>query len=414
MASAVPGIADDWEYINDDTFSIHSLTSEGDAPEPSRASEAVCAVDSLGSLTDDPCHRPGSESPTPNDSNPSDTKTYPNSAQGIGKCYTNQTIVVRPVTLRRQPEAEVLKASNEDAFCKRTRGLTSLLSGLLSNPGLCGSTHSRLRISCEALRSQLDWILNTSCFSAKSELLTTLSELVRSLEHELLQIQKRLEMLYLDQTNPWPKNIDQIRVQLEGIITGIRSDFPVQSPLMLGPREISLTTNDKVHERSPTCITSGSGKNSWAHLRQELCALRDQIVACLGEIHSYEHHGIYDLSQRMKVISFDRSFKNTKELLERRLASTLRGPTDHEVRQLNPDTISSLSLQLKEVTDVLFNERCKMQTRRRRDGRYEYEKLYISASNMDTLTAVDETLISIFQSSSRRQARSLDEQLGSR
>ncbi|TRX91397.1 hypothetical protein FHL15_007621 [Xylaria flabelliformis] len=412
MASAVPGIADDWEYINDDTFSIHSLASEGDAPEPSRASEAVCAVDSPGSLTDDPGHRPRSESPTPNDSSPSDTKTHPNSAQGVGKCYTNQTIVIRPVTLRKQPEAEVLKASSEDALCKRIKGLTSQLSGLLSNPGLCGSTHSHLRITCEALRSQLDWTLNTSCFSALPEMLTTLSELVRSLEHELLQIQKRLEMLYLDQANEWPKNIDQLRVQLEAIITGIQSDFPVQSPLMLGPRRISLTTDYKANERPPTCITSGSGKNSWAHLRQELCALRDQIVACLGEIHSYEHHGIYDLCQRMKIIAFDRSFKNTKELLERRLASTLRGPTDHGVRQLNPDTISSLVLQLKEVTDVLFNERCKVQARRRRDGRYEYEKLFISAPNMDTLTVVDETLVSIFQSLSRKQARSVDEQLG--
>ncbi|KAI1737695.1 hypothetical protein F4680DRAFT_427632 [Xylaria scruposa] len=407
MASAVLGIADDWEYINDDTFSIHSLTSEGDAPEPSPGSEAVCAaVDSPDSLIDDPCHRPRTVGPTPDDSNPSDTKTDPNSAQGVGKHCTNQTIFIKPVAPRTQLKTEAPKSKSWDNLCKKIDVLVNLISGLLGNPVLCDPTHGRLRINCEALRSQLDWIKKTSCL----EQLTNLSEPVLSLELELRKIQFKLEMQLQDQTNEWPKNIEQLRIRVEGIVTVIQSDFPGQSPLMLGTRGISSTTNFTLQERPPTCIASGSGRNGWAHLRQELYALRDQIVACLGEIHSYDHHGVYDISQRLKIAALDRSFKNNKDILERRLVScALRGLTDHGIRQLNPDTISSLALQLKEVTDVLYNERSKVQARRRKDGRYEYEKLFISASSMDTLSAVDDTLAAILQPLSRRQARSFHE-----
>ncbi|KAI0550457.1 hypothetical protein F4679DRAFT_542473 [Xylaria curta] len=393
MASAVQGIADDWEYINDDTFSIHSLTSEGDAPEPSLGSEAVCVVD-IDSLTDDPCHRPRTESPTPDDSNPTDTKTDPNSAEGVGKLCTNQTNVVKPIAQWTQLKADAPKSGGWNALCKKIDMLVNLISELLGNPVLCDPLYGRLRINCEALRSQLDWIQNTSCFDQ----LTNLTELVLSLELELRKIQFKLEMLFVDHTNEWPKHIEKLRIRLEEIVTGIQSDFPTQSPLMLGSRGISSTINFKADERPPTCIASGSGKSGWDHLRQELSALRDQIVACLGEIHTYGHHGVYDLHQRLKIANLESSYKKNKELLEQRLVTySLRGATDHGVRQLNPDTISSLALQLKEVTDVLFSERSKVKARRHRNGRYVYETLVITASTMDTLSTVDDTLVGIFR-----------------
>ncbi|KAI1748386.1 hypothetical protein F4782DRAFT_550756 [Xylaria castorea] len=422
MATAVSSMADDWEYIDDDTYSIISLLSDDDAPEPSLDSEVVCSVDSL---TDDliyPCHRPRSESPTRNDSKPSDANTEPNSARTVGRCGTNQVDVVNPDTTRGKLKGKATNDGASDALCERIRSLIQLLDELLSSPGLRDQSHGlprHLRAACESLRSQLDWIRDMwhiYARQAKAELPISLSEWVDSLEVELLKIHSRLigpriqyssasYMSYVDEANEWYKTIKKLRIQMDGMITVIHSDFlNLRSPLMSESRGNSPITNRKAHERSLDCIASGSRKNSWSHLRRELYSLRDQIVACLGEIHSYGHHGFYDLDQYKKITRLTLSYKNTKGLLERllsnqesdRVPTVVPGLTNHEFCQLNPDTISSLVLQLKEVTDVLFLERSRVQTRRHRDGRSEnHGKLFISASSMDMLRTIDETLVSI-------------------
>ncbi|KAI0457376.1 hypothetical protein F5B21DRAFT_93123 [Xylaria acuta] len=420
MATAIPGMVDDWEYVDDDTFSVISLVSEDDSTEPSRGRSAVRSVTGL---TDDPTHpsyRPRPESPTPNDSQSSDTKREPNNAQAVGRCGASVVDVVEPGTKRVHLGGKATSDNGLHAVCERIGSLARMLDGILSGPLLRDQSDGsprHLRANCESLRSQLDWIQDKCRIYAQhpqAGLPIGFSDWMGILESELLKIQGRLNCPGMQYSyapaNDCYKKIEHLRTQMDEMITMKHNDFlKLRPPRMLVPRGNSPITNRKAYERTFNCIASGSRKNSLSHLRQELYTLRDQIVACLGEIHSCDHHGIYDPDQREKLATLTLSYKETKESLERMLSNRasdwmyVGGLTSYEFGQLNPDTISSLILQLREVTDVLFLERNKVQLRRR-DGRREYERLVIGASSMDTLRTIDETLVSILRLSTRELA----------
>ncbi|RYC55863.1 hypothetical protein CHU98_g10350 [Xylaria longipes] len=424
MDAAGSSIADDWEYVDDDTFSVTSLASEVDVPEPSRGQPAVRAVSSLADDPIYPSRRPRFESPTCNGSQPPYTDREPKDAQAVGRSGTNEAGVVEPGTPRVQLGEKITSDGDLDALCENIPSLIKLLRGILSSPCLRDQSYGiprQLKPTCESLRSQLDWIQDMWRIYAqhpKAKLPTGLSDWMDSLELELRRIQGRFaepttqhsiasKISYFDSADECHQKIETLRIRMDAIIRVAHSDFQkLRSPLTLAPRGSSPIPNRKTCERPPNCIAPLSKKTSVSHLRRELYTLRDHIVACLGEFHSCEHHGLYDPGQRNKITILTISYQKTKESLERMISNQVPdwagGLMSFEFRQLNPDTIRSLSLQLKEVTDLLFVERNKVQNLRRSDGRREYEKLVIDASNMDTLCTIDETLISILRHPTRK------------
>lgn len=150
-------------------------------------------------------------------------------------------------------------------------------------------------------------------------------------------------------------------------------------------------TNREISENPLNRTASGSKNDNLPHAHQEIYRLKDQIVACLGEIHSYQHHGFFDSDQCKKMAALTLSYKNSKDSLEQMLLN--QGPnwtyaivdsiTAFGFRQPNPDTISSLILQLKEVTEILFRERTKVQNRYRTCGYLNYENLMIDAKSRE-------------------------------
>jgi hypothetical protein len=178
---------------------------------------------------------------------------------------------------------------------------------------------------------------------------------------------------------------------------------------MLGPAEKDICTPNRRGYPRPYNRTSGN--HNLAHLRRELYTLKDQIVACLGEIHYCEHRGISGSSEQRKTMAaLTLNYKKTKEALERMLSnhgcdwidySVAGGLTYPEFCRLNTDTIRSLILQLKEVTDDLFLERCRAESVSRRNspsGISEDEELIkINSTTMNTLQTIEELLVSILQ-----------------
>ncbi|KAI1433889.1 hypothetical protein GGR50DRAFT_695634 [Xylaria sp. CBS 124048] len=146
------------------------------------------------------------------------------------------------------------------------------------------------------------------------------------------------------------------------------------------------------------------------YLRRVLYKLKGQIATLLDEIHSYVRHGIFNDSvqcENIKVLML--SYRSIKESLALILSNNESdwishapkgGLTYSEFCQLNPDTIRSLICQLKEVTDDLLLERCRVQALRYGndpDGFLHNEMLLIQESSLGMLRSIEEVLFSTLQ-----------------
>ncbi|KAI1338314.1 hypothetical protein F5Y15DRAFT_416960 [Xylariaceae sp. FL0016] len=170
---------------------------------------------------------------------------------------------------------------------------------------------------------------------------------------------------------------------------------------------------DRIQE--PTCdseprIGRMPPGSNLSHLRRELYALKDQISTCLDELHAHKRHGLSGESQEIvSVLGLMDSYGAIKSSLDVMLSnhasdwieySLAGGLTYPEFSRLNPDTMRSLNLQLKEVVDDLFLERSRVESIRYTndpDNLLEAEDLRVKQSDIDGLRTIEEVITSIFQ-----------------
>ncbi|KAI1079019.1 hypothetical protein F5B20DRAFT_189907 [Whalleya microplaca] len=141
------------------------------------------------------------------------------------------------------------------------------------------------------------------------------------------------------------------------------------------------------------------------HLRRELYALKDQLSACISEFTKQQKSSLLTSSDWVPLVH---SYRNILTSLGLMLSnhpsdwidySTAGGLTYAEFCRLNPDTIRSLNLQLKETADRLYVERNRVQSIRYMSHPDDFLSHEPSANetDMNTLRATEEVLVSILR-----------------
>ncbi|KAI0903268.1 hypothetical protein F4823DRAFT_568861 [Ustulina deusta] len=422
MATTAAGIPDDWEHVDDsDNFSVISLpTSEDDAPVPSRDRQVIAVVCKPSDNFVHPSPQPRSENLARSDAHPRDANKEPDRNQAIERCGMDMTDVVEPDTPQAQSREITANENDLDSIFATTVSLMNLMAVILSSPR---SHDIKVKSVLLTICAHLDRLRNILRKYAKlrkpenrpADLPVGLSERLGNLKSELLRMEETLNdpaaQTQASQANEYYEKFKSFSSQMDGLMAVIQSDYDDFYKLhfaVLASEDNSHTTSRRRHGRPLIRITPGN--NALAHLRRELYTLKDQIVACLGEMQSCEHHEISDnRDQRRNMTALTLSYQKTKESLDLMLSnhgsdwteySAAGGLTYQEFCRLNPDTIRSIILQLKEVTDDLFLERCRVQSLRYGndpDGIFQNEKLIINDSIINTLRATEELLISILQ-----------------
>ncbi|KAI0534684.1 hypothetical protein GGR58DRAFT_481910 [Xylaria digitata] len=419
MAATSASISDDWEHVDDeDSFSVISLSmSDDDTPKPPQNRPAISALSGPPDNLVRQSRRPPFQSLLQSDAHSREISKESEKDRTVERYGMDTTDVIEPDTPRAQPRAIVNNDSDFDFICATTSSLVKLISAMSS--GSCyGATDiktiyatlgSRLCRLQDILRG---YSKHRTPRNGPAELPVGLLDWLGRLELELLSIQETLNdpttQSQASQANDYYEKLEGFSSQMDGLMNVIQSDYEDFYTLNMPILEDSYTTDRRGHGRSFSRITSGN--NNLAHLRRELYTLRDQIVACLGEIRSCQQDGILSNQDQLETMkSLTLSYKKIKESLELMLSnhgsdwidySQAGGLTYPEFCHLNPDTIRSLILQLKEVADDLFLERSRVQSIRwgnDPDGILRDEKMIVEESSMNTLRTIEEVLVSILQ-----------------
>ncbi|KAI0108921.1 hypothetical protein GGR51DRAFT_513580 [Nemania sp. FL0031] len=423
------GIPDDWEHVDDsDSFSVISLpTSEDDIPDPFQdppATSELGASDSLESLR----HQFQSAALTRFEPHPHDTGGDLGGSPS-GERYDAGTTDIVGLNTPPGQEKEKEKVNNDndlDAICKITDVLVALIPKLLAKkfrPQVPEDTAKGIQTTCQGLGSHLNrlqeilhgYARHRRLGSRFAQLPVGLSQWLEKLKLELLGLQNTMDYESTSQAyNVFYSTLTDFHRQMEGFMVVIKidyEDFHTQHMhLPLSFEEDARTSNYRGHPRSFGPITSNN--RELIRLRRELYTLKDQIVTCLAEIQSCEHHGISNSSdQRKTMTTLALSYKKIRESLEEMLSNHLGDWIDHSIAggltyrefcSLNPDTIRSLILQLKEVTDNMFLERTRAQSLRYENSPRTLSRneglIMIDPVTIDTLQATEEVLASILKS----------------
>ncbi|KAI8629632.1 hypothetical protein F5Y19DRAFT_72473 [Xylariaceae sp. FL1651] len=439
MTASTASISDDWQHVEDDNdgFSVVSLPASEDdllSPRGRPISPASCGPsDSLVDLS----HHPPSEKPISTDIRRQDSNGEQETGQDVEKHGMDFTDVVEPGTPKAQLN-EILDVDIDPNFlCEVTVSLVQLIAEIMPVISFRGHHQSlvsvtNMRVKCELLRSHLkclEAILNGYAKHWKPEGETVqlpidpgLYEWLASLKIELLSIQAALkspstqvpiptEISWDSQIKGYCETLASFTNQIEAFMPVIQTDYDefhtAHLPVVLTSRDVSGTSSR--NEGGPPIGRMPPG-SSLFHLRRELYALKDQIASCLEEIDSNRQLGISNSPDECKSLTaLTSSYQGIKSSLDMMLSnhasdwidySIAGGLTYPEFCRLNPDTIRSLILQLKEVTDDLFLERSRAQTLRYTndpDGLLQGVIVVVKKPIIDTLRTIEEVLVSILQ-----------------
>ncbi|KAI2638523.1 hypothetical protein GGS21DRAFT_508659 [Xylaria nigripes] len=426
MAAITVGLSDDWQQVDDsDTFSIISLSiSDDDLLNSSQARQSKSSYDLVHSSNQ-------SEGPTPVDIHLHDSEGGCDKNQLDEICDVEMTDVGSPNNTRTLPSDIVNSGIELEALCERTRPVIRVLSSIVTliSRGQYHPPADEVKAKCEALRSRLVCLQDMLCVCAKHRdggnrpagfrVDPGLSEWLENLKSQLLGIRDGLRepgnqnlgmMACMSQTQNPNVQLEDFSSQMDGLMAVVRSDCEEFSLPQMPALSASERALYKYHNESRRSFNSAFplGNHSF-HISRTLYALREQILISLDEIDSCEHQGIINISdQRTQMRSLTLGYRKIKELLDlvpsdHALYSLKYSPagslTYPELFRLNPDTIRSLTFQLKEVTDDLLLERCRVQSLRYGndpDGVLDGEELIIKQSSMDMLCNIEELLARMF------------------
>ncbi|KAI1131816.1 hypothetical protein F5Y10DRAFT_232615 [Nemania abortiva] len=430
-AGAGAGIPDDWEHVdNSDNFSVISLpTSEDDLIDLGQDLPAIPELSASDALESPRSHPRQSKGLTRNEPHPHDTGTDLEERRPGDRCVTKTTGVVAK-------EGERVNNNGDlDAVHELTNSLAVLVSEILANgfpPGLTTHISDGIKTACATLSSHINrlqgilhgYAQHRRLGSRLAELPVGLDAWMESLKVALLRLKDTLNSPGTDNSSlasrayrlrSYLANLKAFSIQMDGLMAVIQIDYEefhtLHMPMLSSPSspEDSRTSSGRRHPRS--FGHTASGNRDLVRLRRELYVLKDQIVACLGEIQSCEHHGISNGSDQRKIMTtLTLSYRKTKESLELMLSnhggdwidhSIAGGLTYPEFCRLNPDTIRSLILQLKEVTDDMFLERSRAQTLRYKNSPKNLSRneglIMISPDIINTLRTLEEVIVGILQ-----------------
>jgi hypothetical protein len=145
---------------------------------------------------------------------------------------------------------------------------------------------------------------------------------------------------------------------------------------------------------------------NYQRLRREVYHLKDQIRDCIDELNlCLQHFHIESRANTELWMSIRSSFRSMKNSLETMLSNNPSdwidyglsgGLTYAKFHELNPDTIRSLSLQLKDVVEELGYQRM---TTRSLGSLTRVAELQAD-SQLDSLFSIEEVLASLFRTRS--------------
>ncbi|KAI1851204.1 hypothetical protein JX265_006162 [Neoarthrinium moseri] len=142
-------------------------------------------------------------------------------------------------------------------------------------------------------------------------------------------------------------------------------------------------------------------------LKRELYGLKDQISACLATLRGFLNNRPY-INERTILTHLEGSYLKVKSTLDVLLSNHASewiehglsgGMTYPEFCRLNSDTIRSLNLQLKDVTENMREEESRISALKYvndPDSLLADEKLEVRASDLDALRSIEEVLASLF------------------
>ncbi|KAI1170670.1 hypothetical protein F4777DRAFT_568307 [Nemania sp. FL0916] len=444
--------SDEWEHISeddDDTFSVISLpTSEDKAADGSIRDHVVVTRPTRG--TNNLVHRPCRPSRPPQSEPESESESLAQNSKNAHLHSTGDIISVPgenppvkkgsaatanaakpdpgpdpPPTRSREPK----RNNNFAVVVKTTGSLLSILQGIQLNKRFGAplySLSSKIKTLCTRLYSHLICLEDVLQGYAKhvrhgnglNELPIGFSDWLRNLEHMLREMQdtmggpisqdsSSLAMSYASQVKNYHEKLENFSLQMDGLITVIKSDYEDFHTLHMPVLSASEDERQPNHKSAGWQFGQIAPGNTLAHLRRELCRLKDNIAACLGEIEACGYHGITsEKNQRKNMADLSLGYKTTKDALGLMLSnhegdwidySIAGGLTYPEFCRLNPDTIRSLIVQLNEATDDMFLERMKARSPCSRQDLSDSSgnELTIGETTLSTLQTIEEVLVSI-------------------
>ncbi|KAK5630582.1 hypothetical protein RRF57_006297 [Xylaria bambusicola] len=409
-ATTAAGISDDWEHVaDDDNYSVISLPMSEDLALDSSQHRLVAT------LSDSPLTSSSqlqSEYPTQSDLHPCDAVAEPHPTDdAVEKCGMDLKDVI--------DESDSPPALSRKSITDR-RGLMLILDNITSLSTLLGRICARSKDDASfftIIRTnlhRLEHIVRVYASRYRAgmkpvEFPHRLLDWLEKIDSKALQFLAALRE-HEGSGQPIGKKylieVHDLAFEFAGsLMPAVQSDyeaFKIQLKQIPKDKNEKHKTTGKNHDGIPRTAAT----NHLIHLFRELQHLRDQIVACLGEIHTGDCHGIFSPFQRVDIKGLTCSYKLAKEVLERMLSAPIDssredGSTYSEFHRLNLDTVRSIKLQLEEITDDLFRERSSisqcLRYRNDPDDMLDSGQQFIKDYTMDALRETERLLLSILR-----------------
>jgi hypothetical protein len=446
MATAT-GLSDDWQEVNDDSFSVVSVpTSDdddqshltqdqaegGDANEREDVMEEEKQQQQQSHqplMTAERDRQPGSAFSLPVRSNPpSYVPSEPQVEPGMDDVERHGMDTRDTVEPEDEDEYDSGEGLNElldvdispTFLCKVATSLIKLLqeiNGLLefqaNVPQIANA--DKIKHECLSLIGHLEalepvltgyskhWSLDKP--AQEIPLDPGLYECLSDLRIELLGLQALLQghlqcggafSSTRSSTEDHYSKLSSFSTQFSGFVPIMRSDyeeFHLAQMTFLSISEAESSRHEPVTNRSHQ------------HLRREVYNLKDQVQDCIDEISSYlQHiygedgdsssHPLANIRTSYIAIKFALGImlsNNPSDWIDYGLSGGLTYARFHE---LNPDTVRSLSLQLKDVVDDLTQQRRLASSSR---NGLSSAALRARNSQIDSLYSIEEVLVSLFR-----------------
>ncbi|KAI5920744.1 hypothetical protein F4810DRAFT_405812 [Camillea tinctor] len=443
--TAASSISDDWQEVESDAFSVVSLPTSEEGPLSASYGPTESPAHSHGSESLRLPFRPKYPDPARPPSEPESESDNSTERDDDVERYGMDTKDVESHHSAEFHLNDILDTDIDPNFLYQvTTSLVKLITEIIGVIDFKDSSNTlvdtaKTRSACDTLKDHLrslEPVFKGYAKHWKSEGSTAeipvdpgLYEWMTGLRVELLGLQAVLQanmnMGASAASQPWNASSDKhysdalsdFSTQIEAFLPVLKDDYeefhtanlPALSTYSgaYGADPTESTTSMKNAEHPFGQTPPGSNLNL---LRRELYALKDQISASIGEFEVPKKNGASgDTDVPLELMEVMNSYQAIKSAMDIMLSNhssdwidySLAGGIPYpEFCRLNPDTIRSLKLQLKELTDELnaeWNRVHSMRYLNDPDDLLQDEKPAFKKSLIDGLRTVEEVLRSLFQ-----------------
>ncbi|KAI1324801.1 hypothetical protein F5Y16DRAFT_423535 [Xylariaceae sp. FL0255] len=431
MAVPVANLSeDDWQHIDDDDYSVVSLpTSEIDLINTTRC-EAESVLTNASNHAAVPHTSPDAGQ---NDHTQDDTHTD-EEYEGVEKYGMDKADVVETHDSL-SPLKKILDSKPNPSFLSDLAdSLRELVEDIILAITSLGQRHGpidcvmKIQSECRALLvnlKQLESILKSYRQSWTPEDQNTLpidpglTTWMSRLKLELVSLQTKIKSTDPDRplslVSTWVLRMEAYLEALTTFSSQLKVFLPYSDlaefytagmPVLSASDDHgTASSSSRAPTRHNTNLPPG---NNLAHLRRELYALKDQIWSYIREVESYTELGFSHPPEASRTLCFQHIKRSLDVMLSNHASDwidyNISGGliTYPEFCQLNPDTIRSLILQLKEATDDVMLARSAASSYRYfndPDDRLENcgDQFAVKQSTWDVVATIEELLRSILR-----------------